>query len=147
MLRFSHIGICVAELERSLRFYRDQLGFRPVFDLAVSGSQAARLLRLAELELEAVYLERDGVRIELLHYARPAPVGDGGPRAMNALGLTHLSLQVEDLDALASSLAEGPGRILTETRVEIAESGARALFLCDPDGTLIELVQHPPRRR
>jgi catechol 2,3-dioxygenase-like lactoylglutathione lyase family enzyme len=35
--RFSHLGLCVADLERSLRFYRDGLGFRERSSLDVGG--------------------------------------------------------------------------------------------------------------
>ena len=48
------------------------------------------------LMLDLVYLQRDGFRLELLGYAAPGPVGDGAPRAMNALGFTHLSFRVDD---------------------------------------------------
>jgi len=66
--RFSHVGICVSDLERSLAFYRDALGFREVGRLDVTGEAPETLLGLRDVDLEAVFLERDGVRIELLHY-------------------------------------------------------------------------------
>ena len=66
--RLSHIGICVSDLERSVRFYRDVLGFEEMSRLQVKGAEAERLLQLAGGELQAVYLQRDGTRIELLFY-------------------------------------------------------------------------------
>jgi catechol 2,3-dioxygenase-like lactoylglutathione lyase family enzyme len=100
-------------------------------------------LRLKGVALRAVYLEREGVRIELLHYDSPGCTGDGGPRAMNALGLTHLSLRVDDLDALLAKLAADGVRVLGETRIEIPRAHTKAVFVTDPDGTRIELVQQP----
>ena len=96
--RLSHLGLCVSDLERSRAFYRDALGFAERGGLEVAGEPAATLLGLPELELRAVYLERDGLRLELLHYAAPGALGDGAPRPMNALGMSHLSLRVADLD-------------------------------------------------
>ena len=97
VLRMTHIGICVTDLERSMRFYRDLLGFTYRSELRVQGEPSDTLLRLRDVDLRAVYLERDGTRIELLHYAAPGAVGDGAPRRMNGRGLTHLSLRVDSV--------------------------------------------------
>lgn len=143
-MRLTHIGLCVSDLDASLRFYRDRLGFREVSRLDVAGAAAERLLELAPLALRAVWLERDGTRVELLHYAKPGHAGDATPAPMNRLGLTHLSLRVADLDATLSELRGAGVRVLEATRVEIPEAGARAAFVTDPDGTRIELVEGGP---
>ena len=62
---------------------------------------------------------------------------------MNALGLTHLSFRVEDLEAVTARLVALGGRVLEDTRVDNPRYGASVLFLVDPDGTRIELVQQP----
>jgi catechol 2,3-dioxygenase-like lactoylglutathione lyase family enzyme len=82
------------------------------------------------------------VRIELLHYASPGCEGDGSPRPMNRLGLTHLSLRVDDLDAAISRLEACGGRILRDTRIE-PQPGTRVVLATDPDGTLVELLERP----
>ena len=142
-MRFSHVGICVTDVEASLHFYRDFRGFQPVHELEIQGEATARLLRLEKVELRAVFLERDGVRIELLHYATPGYIGEPTPRAMNQIGLTHLSIQVVDIDEVLAGVEPAGGRVLKETVVSVEQTGARAVFLTDPDGTLIELVQWP----
>jgi catechol 2,3-dioxygenase-like lactoylglutathione lyase family enzyme len=143
-LRFSHVGICVSDLERSLAFYRDALGFRERSRLGIEGEIPETLLGLEPVALEAVYLERDGVRIELLHYASPGHRGGGDPRPMNALGLTHLSLVVADLDQAVEACERAGARALRATRVLNPALGALAIFVTDPDGTRIELVQSRP---
>jgi glyoxylase I family protein len=141
--RLSHIGICVADLERALRFYRDALGFRAVSELEVAGEPSDTLLRLTDVKLRARYLERDGVRIELLHYASPPRKPAPRPREMNDLGLTHLSFRVADLDATLAALRAAGATVLEETIIRIPGFEAAAAFVTDPDGTLIELVQAP----
>jgi len=61
--RLSHFGLCVSDLERSLRFYREGLGF----DVA----------ERYELGVPLVFLhDPDGVRIELMQVpARPPREG------------------------------------------------------------------------
>lgn len=139
----SHIGLCVSDLGASRAFYCEHLGFREVHQLDVSGDDAERLLELPELDMEAVYLERDGVVIELLHYREPGHRGEGAVRPMNALGFTHLSLRVDDLAATVEGLRDAGARVLEQTRVETPRLGVGAVFVTDPDGTRIELVQSP----
>jgi catechol 2,3-dioxygenase-like lactoylglutathione lyase family enzyme len=138
--RFSHVGLCVSDLDRSLAFYRDALGFSEVGRLDVAGEEAETLLGLQEVDLEAVFLERDGVRIELLRYRSPASLGPSEPRPMNALGLTHLSLRVHELSAAIEVLERAGGRVLPTTRTSNAELGSGAVFVLDPDGIRIELI-------
>jgi catechol 2,3-dioxygenase-like lactoylglutathione lyase family enzyme len=141
--RLSHLGICVADLERSLRFYREGLGFREVSALELSGEPGATLLGLPGVSLRARYLERDGARIELLHYPVPGALGEGRPGPMNARGLTHLSFRVDGLDAVVARLVELGGALLAASRIGSARLGMQAVFVSDPDGTRIELVEAP----
>jgi catechol 2,3-dioxygenase-like lactoylglutathione lyase family enzyme len=143
--RVSHLGVCVADLARARRFWRDALGFRDAGGLAVAGEPAATLLGLPGVRLRAVYLERDGLRVELLHYEAPGalPRGDPPPVPMNRRGPTHLSLRVADLAAACAAIEAAGGRVLGETRIEIAAARTRAVFALCPDGTRLELVEAP----
>jgi catechol 2,3-dioxygenase-like lactoylglutathione lyase family enzyme len=142
LARLTHIGIGVSDLERSLRFYRDLLGFTWEHELDVEGEPTDTLLRLRGTKLHAEYLSRDGVRIELLHFASPTPPSRR-ERAMNEPGLTHLSFRVTDLDAVVDALRAAGERVLDETIIRIPQVNAAACFVVDPDGQLIELVQSP----
>ena len=147
----SHIGICVTDLSASARFYCEGLGFRPLHPLHVQGPEAARLLGLKSVQLEARYLERDDTRIELLHFTEPGVTGrddsERAPRPMNRPGLTHLSLRTNDLEADIARLEALGGQLLPETRIDNPDFKAHAVFLLDPDGTRIELVQMPGNPR
>jgi catechol 2,3-dioxygenase-like lactoylglutathione lyase family enzyme len=139
--RFSHLGLCVRDLARSHAFYVNGLGFRELSRMSTRGAETSRLLGLARVELEAVYLERDGLRLELLHYRSPGCEAVSAARPMNLAGLTHLSLTVSDLDAVLASLHALGARPLPESRIESAQFRSRVIFLLDPDATRIELVE------
>ena len=142
LARLTHVGICVSDLERSLRFYRDLLGFTWEHALDVEGEPSDTLLRLRGTKLHAEYLTRDGVRIELLRFASPrAP--ERPERPMHQYGLTHLSFRVTDLDAVVDGLRAAGERVLEETIIRFPEWQSAACFVVDPDGQLIELVQAP----
>lgn len=143
VLRFTHVGICVADLDRSIRFYRDLLGFQLRSELRIDGEPTSKLLRLENVDLQAVYLERDGMRIELLYYHTLQAAGDGEPRSMRERGLTHLSLRVDRLADLVRDMRAAGVETLDDTRIDFPEVHSGAVFVCDPDGTLIELVESP----
>ena len=140
ILAVSHVGVCVSDLPRAVAFWRDALGFREGKRLDLAGELVDTLLGLHDVDLRAVYLERDGLCIELLHYVAPGHRGAGEPRPMNALGFTHVSLRVDDLDAVLAAVEAAGGRVLRATRVRAPDGARGAVFVVDPDGTRIELV-------
>lgn len=132
---FNHVGHCVTDLARSCRFYEELLGFTRQRELKVPDAPAAQLLRVAApVGLTAVYLERDGFVLELLHFDRAAntPRRD---RDFTEPGLTHLSFSVDDLAAACAQVTELGGEVLDDTNV-----AGRAVMIRDPDGQLLELL-------
>jgi catechol 2,3-dioxygenase-like lactoylglutathione lyase family enzyme len=135
----SHIGLCVTDLEHSRRFYSDGLGFQEVARFEVGPEFGAVMEVEGALALTSVFLRRDGVSIELLGYRSPAVEGDGTRRPMNRLGLTHLSLLVEDVDAVVERLCALGGTVLAPTRLTAASGDF--VYCLDPDGIRIELMR------
>jgi catechol 2,3-dioxygenase-like lactoylglutathione lyase family enzyme len=132
---FSHIGICVTNMERSRDFYEKVLGFQFLRDFRNKDHPMQdRFLRLPKVDLYAVYLQKDGLQIELLYYGSPRSQ-PRGERPMNQPGFTHLSLKVDDVPAAIAAVKKGGGTVLEETIMN-----DRACFVLDPDGQLIELV-------
>ena len=137
----SHIGICVSDLDVSLRFYCDGLGFAEVAAHDVGGEFAA-LMEVDGVRLRSRMIAKDGVTLELLGYDAPGVTGDGHRRPMNALGLTHLSLRVADVDATAAVVESMGGTVVRSTRTTfaLADSALDFVYCTDPDGVRIELM-------
>lgn len=145
VIRFGHLGICVADLDAALRFWRDLLGFRALSRTDVRGELADKLLRLQGVDQTTVFVERDGVRLALFAFRSPKAVG-GEVRPMNARGMAAIMLRVDDLEATVADIRRAaiPGvRILDETRTDYPAYRSKLVFLTDPDGTLVELVEIP----
>lgn len=140
---FSHLGICVADPERSLRFYCDGLGFRPLTRLRVDDAHSAQLVGLEDLDLEATFVERDGTRIELLYYRAPGHEPDEVPRPMNRRGLTHLAVRVDDLAAVLARLEALDVEVLEGSRIQNPQLRSDVVYVLDPDGVRVELIQLP----
>jgi catechol 2,3-dioxygenase-like lactoylglutathione lyase family enzyme len=137
----SHAGICVRDLDRSLRFYCDGLGFERAegFDLdstVAPGLQRALEAR-GEVAVTSQFIAKDGMRIELLHYRDREPTGSPS-QTRTQLGLTHLCFVVDDVDAAAERLLEYGALVLDSTR---SNPGTDIVFVMDPDGVRVELMR------
>jgi catechol 2,3-dioxygenase-like lactoylglutathione lyase family enzyme len=141
---FSHFGICVSDLERSLRFYCEGLGFTVAESHSVS-DEFGRLMELDGVALRSQFIRRDGLAIELLAFASPDPVGPSDRRPMNQLGLTHLSVRVDDVDAVAATVESLGGTVVSSTRTtfDLGDTTLDFVYCTDPDGVRIELMHLP----
>jgi catechol 2,3-dioxygenase-like lactoylglutathione lyase family enzyme len=142
---FNHVGLCVADRERSRRFYEGLLGFQFWWELDVPDEAAAQLLQLAKpLGVHATYLVRDGFVLELIDYSK-REVHAGSERVMDQLGLTHISFSVSDLGGVLERVEEFGGAVVDGTLT------AQSVMIRDPDGQLLELLSDgwlsalPPR--
>jgi catechol 2,3-dioxygenase-like lactoylglutathione lyase family enzyme len=138
---FSHFGICVSDLELSLRFYCEALGFEPAESHTI-GNDFARLMDLPEVAVTSQFIRRGATAIELLAFSEPAPFGDRERRAVNQLGLTHLSFRVSDLAGVAAKVVELGGAVVESSRTTIDFGGTQLEFVycTDPDGVRVELM-------
>lgn len=129
ILGVAHLGIRIAELQRSLDFY-ERLGFK-----RVAGPFAGEPVVILE--------NAAGVEINLIVNAVPSSssnvlmdVPDKHP------GYTHVALLVSDLEQTRERLAT-LGIELSGGPVSFP-NGARAVFVRDPDRNVIELHQQRP---
>lgn len=143
----SHVGICVSDLERSLRFYCEGLGFEPGERYDLDSTQLPGLERALEVRADTVLtsqmIEREGVRIELLKFHEPGVVGSPSSRR-NQLGLTHLCFYVANVDVAAERMLEFGAVVIDDTR---SSPGTDIVFLMDPDGVRVELMRGAPPPR
>jgi catechol 2,3-dioxygenase-like lactoylglutathione lyase family enzyme len=138
---FSHFGICVSDLDRSLRFYCEALGFEKA-ESHVIGSEFAQLMDLPDVAVTSQFIRQGTTTIELLAFTKPAPFGDKERRAINQLGLTHLSFRVTDVPATAARVAELGGTVVDQSRttIDFGDTALEFVYCTDPDGTRIELM-------
>jgi catechol 2,3-dioxygenase-like lactoylglutathione lyase family enzyme len=138
---FSHLGICVSDLERSLRFYCDGLGFEKAESHPI-GTEFAALMDLPDVAVTSQFIRRGTTAVELLAFTVPEPVGTSERRPVHQLGLTHLSFRVRDVASVAARLVELGGAIVDSSRTTIDLGGTALEFVycTDPDGVRVELM-------
>ncbi|MCB0995580.1 MAG: VOC family protein [Acidimicrobiales bacterium] len=134
----SHFGLCITDVDASLAFYRDVLGFRVLRQSVTTSTNVAQLLELDEITMSLTFIELDGTIIELICFDEPKPLG-GGKGPFNRVGYTHLSLKIADFDAELDRLRAAGVNVLEHTISQQEPSNARFAFITDPDGNRVEL--------
>jgi diaminopimelate decarboxylase len=143
--RLDHVGMAVADLDRALGFYRDLLGVRLRARGDDGGEDLEALTGLPGAEIRWADLDAGGGRVlELLEYRRPvAPAAPGAP---NAPGVAHVGVQVADLAAVLERLRAAGARIRSRRPTTLHGGdwdGVTCLYVDDPDGLTVEVVQRP----
>lgn len=132
LIGFEHIGTTSRDLDKTIAFYRDLLGFRLV-------------LRKAQTSGELAFLDAGGGMLEVfapatdISPARDVPAGEAGMR--------HLTLAVSGVDEMIAKLEEAGVEILERPRAaHNTELIKRVAFVRDPDGIIVELIERAEGR-
>ncbi len=139
-----HTGFTVSNLERSLAFWRDVLGFELSHTAHQTGELASEITGVPGAEIKLAVLKAPGGhKIELLEYhAPPARKRHGNLRPCD-LGHAHVALLVDDLEAILERIAAQGWKAAgqPQTLVSGPNAGKRVVYVRDPDGATIELMQ------
>ena len=139
-----HTGFTVANLQRSLAFWRDVLGFELSHRPHQTGELASEITGVAGAEISIAVLKGYGHKIELLEYAAPDDRRDVDLRPCD-VGFVHVAFTVDNLDAVLSAIAASGWKAAGKPQTLKAGSnaGKRVVYVRDPDGTTIEFMQQP----
>jgi len=134
-----HIGITITDIEESLSFYRDLLGFEVVRIMDESGEHIDNFSSLSDVKVKTIKLkDANNGMIELLYYYSHPKKAE--QKDITHIGCSHFALTVEDLDSILEKLKRKNYDI--NSIPQYSPDGKVKLTFCKgPDGTLIELVQ------
>jgi len=134
-----HTGIVVTDLEASLYFYRDLLGFQVAKQMEETGNYIDSISSLRNVKVTTIKLtSSSGQMIELLKYhSHPE---DQRVHKICEIGISHIALTVHDLDFEYESFKDKG--IQFNSPPQLSPDGlAKVTFCRAPEGTLIELVE------
>ena len=129
------IVIMVNDLQKSVEFYTDVLGF-----------SISNKIEMAEVGLSAVFVEKDGSIIGLMNY-KGKKIPKRSEIAKIKLGESsipindHLTFSVDDIEATTTEL-KGKGVLFNLEPIQL-EGGIKVAFFKDPEEVQIELVEYP----
>lgn len=141
-----HTGITVSNLERSLVFWRDVLGFEFSHRAHQTGEMAEEItgVKGAKLKL-AVVKAPGGHKIELLEYLAPPDRKQHVDLRPCDVGSVHVALSVDNLDAVLQKIAASGWKAAgkPQTLKSGPNAGKRVIYVRDLDSTTIEFMQMP----
>ncbi len=150
ILAIDHLNIVVADLDRSVKFYTEVLGFRKTHDVYMEGEWIEAIIGLRGVKglVAFVELPGGGPRIELLEYRAPAGIALPENSRANTRGLRHIALRVDDIGAMTEKLRAAGVKLFSEPVrvpagvVKFAAGDKSLLYFLDPDGVILELSEY-----
>lgn len=136
----AHTGITVSDMQRTLGFFRDVLGF-PVTEVKRhSGDVFARITGVPEPVIDIAYVDAPGHRLEILHYAQPEDHATSNLRPCDN-GHLHIAFAVNDIEAVIARVrANGFDPVGPIPTVE-DDGGVKGMYTYGPDGLVIEFME------
>ena len=148
----SHIAVCVADLDRSLHFYRDLLGLTVRMHTTQNmarrpGAESAEMYqrpRESRIVANVWFDDPETAQPFLVLTSHPGTQVDGEPIKLDQIGISHISFAVDDVRAYAEELA-AKGVPLAGTLADFtgAQGEMRTFFVYDPDGILVQFDEGP----
>jgi catechol 2,3-dioxygenase-like lactoylglutathione lyase family enzyme len=142
VLAVHHGGRTVADMERSLHFYRDLLGLEIVDDDTQGGPEVESLVGVEGARIRIVFLSPDGNLpfVELIEYVEaPGRRPDGNESAAD-VGSTHVCLLVDDIHKEQERLSAAGVKFNGPPVLDDAHfKGEWCTYCYDPDGFPVEL--------
>lgn len=148
-----HFSFTVADIERSIAFYRDLLGFTLIHTQAQANPYTSRLVGYPEAHLKVAQFALPGQPrristhdLELVEYVHPRGVR-GDANICNP-GAAHLAMCVDDIhDRYRRFVAAGVHFVSPPNAITAGvNQGGFTCYFHDPDQIILEMVQPPAHR-
>ena len=138
-MNLNHVGISVVNLERSVQFYCNMLNMAVIYTAPFGGDPYEDVLAIPDVSGTMCVLKNNTVQLEIFHFERPEPATKSLDEPVSSHGISHFGVDVDDIDATYQRLAAGGVKM--HSAVRQFPSGMRAVYVRDPDGNVIELLQ------
>lgn len=135
-----HVGLVVADIEKSLKFWCETLGFVVSRQLEESGPHIDAMMGLKDVKVTTAKLAApDGNLLELLcfHSHPDKPKWEGKPYST---GFTHIALTVQDLDETLRRLKLVGASVPAEPQLS-PDGQVKVIYATGPEDVLLELVE------
>ena len=149
MSNIKYVGMTVANLEQSEKFYTEVLSCQKIAETEVWGEDWEKLQGVFGLRMRVVMMQLGDEVISLMEYltpqGRPIPVDSRS----NDRIFQHLAIVVTDMDRAYEHLRQHKVKHSSTNPRQLPEwnkklGGVKAFYFKDPDGHNLELIQFPP---
>lgn len=138
--RIDHVGIIVNDLPAATAFFVD-LGFAVLGEAELEGELVEQITGLNDAKSAIVMLgiPEGGTNIELASFYHPIDAQGPQRPLANTLGIRHITLVVDDIDAIVAKLLENGGE--TFSPVQQYADIYKTCYVRGPEGIILELAQ------
>src|SRR5579864_771642 len=143
------VGMTVADVDRSVRFYSKVLSFEKISDVELQGSDYEHLEGVFGLHVRVVGMRLGDESIELTEYLTPQGRPVPNDSRSNDRWFQHIAIITSDMDRAYTWLRANRVRHVStgpQTLPDYIKSaaGIRAFYFEDPDGHPLEILEFPP---
>lgn len=144
VLRTNHTSFTVSNLDRSLAFFREVLGFEVTSKAPRDPEVIQQITGVAGAELMIAFVNGPGHYIELIEYLGPEDRRIVKPLPCD-VGFAHVAFDVDDIEAAIRAAEDHDVRPIGQLVVidQGPNKGGKVAYLRDPDGITIEFIQPP----
>ena len=135
-----HAGLVVNDIEKSLNFWVNLLGFKLDKMMVESGPKIDSILGLKNVKVTTAKIsDKNGNLIELLkfHSHKSSKKWEGKPYST---GLTHLALSVKNFDEIVSKFSEF-GIVFKNKPIISDDKKVKVVYVESLEGLLLEIVE------
>ncbi|MEJ2139308.1 MAG: VOC family protein [Gammaproteobacteria bacterium] len=137
---FHHAAISTPDLSRCIDFYTNTIGGQVAwtFGWEQGTPEADEVTGLNNSAAKAAMLKIGETFLEVFEFSAPAPKTRQQERPVNNHGITHVCLEVEDIEAEYERLKAAGMRFNCRPQ---QQDGSSMVYGRDPDGNVVELIE------
>ena len=142
ILATNHTSFTVSNLDRTVAFFRDALGFDVTSKAPRNPALIERITGVKGANVMIAYVRGAGHSLELIEYSGPNDRTAVYPKPCD-VGFAHVAYDVDDIDSVIAAASShdvtpiGPVTVIDQG----PNQGSRVAYLRDPDGITIEFIE------
>lgn len=148
MSNIQYVGMTVANMEQSLKFYSEVLLFKKIKDIEVAGADWSQLQGVFGLRMRIVQMQLGTEIIALMEYLTPQGRPTPPDSRSNDRWFQHIAIVVSNIEEAYQHVRKFNVKHTSTSPQQLPEwnkklGGVKAFYFKDPDGHNLELIEFP----
>ena len=138
-----HIGLVIKNVNKSLYFWCELLGFKIISDQIESGPSLSKILNIKKVKVRTIKIkDKNKNMLELLYFIniKKSKFDRSLNLKTNHFGFTHLALTVNQIDNLYKLLKKNKIKLNSKPTLS-KDKKVKMTYIKSPEGVFVELVQ------